>query len=217
MNHNNGRWIFIPMQIKILVQTYTLVRTKAQKDKYRFLPSSTLCPVIADDSIWQKVHRWYHSHILHKCVSDTQAKNHIFNSPCCLFLASLAKCTLGKDANLHTRWRCTKAKIKKCKNANLALLAKMKDCVFFQSLSYDTPASAVLVHFNAPRSSEVFIHVTVWHSVTLSHPTSESTCGWWKHFPLLLVSLCLAEKLAEDLLKSGSEFSGNELLWFSDI
>ena len=106
MNHNNGRWIFIPMQIKILVQTYTLVRTKAQKDKYRFLPSSTLCPVIADDSIWQKVHRWYHSHILHKCVSDTQAKNHIFNSPCCLFLASLEKCTLGKDANLHTRWRC---------------------------------------------------------------------------------------------------------------
>ena len=143
MNHNNGRWIFIPMQIKILVQTYTLVRTKAQKDKYRFLPSSTLCPVIADDSIWQKVHRWYHSHILHKCVSDTQAKNHIFNSPCCLFLASLAKCTLGKDANLHTRWRCIKAKIKKCKNANLALLAKMKDCVFSISFIWHTSVHSV--------------------------------------------------------------------------
>ena len=106
MNHNNGRWIFIPMQIKILVQTYTLVRTKAQKDKYRFLPSSTLCPVIADDSIWQKVHRWYHSHILHKCVSDTQAKTTFLTHLAVFFwplwqnahLAKMQICTLGEDA-----------------------------------------------------------------------------------------------------------------------
>ena len=101
MNHNNGRWIFIPMQIKILVQTYTLVRTKAQKDKYRFLPSSTLCPVIADDSIWQKVHRWYHSHILHKCVSDTFLTHlAVFFWPLWqnAHLAKMQICTLGEDA-----------------------------------------------------------------------------------------------------------------------
>ena len=226
MNHNNGRWIFIPMQIKILVQTYTLVRTKAQKDKYRFLPSSTLCPVIADDSIWQKVHRWYHSHILHKCVSDTQAKNHIFNSPCCLFLASLAKCTLGKDANLHTKWRCIKAKIKKCKNANLALLAKMKDCVFSISFIWHTSVHGVgLLQCTKIFGSRHPCHRmtqcdTVWqncHTRLLSQLFAPVERWMVENFPLLLVSLCLAEKLAEDLLKSGSEFSGNELLWFSDI
>ena len=98
------------------------------------------------------------------------------------FLASLAKCTLGKDANLHTRWRCIKAKIKKVQKCKLGTFGKNERLRFFQSLSYDTPASTVLVYFNAPRSSEVFIHVTVWHSVTLSHPTSESTCGWWRTF-----------------------------------
>ena len=169
MNHNNGRWIFIPMQIKILVQTYTLVRTKAQKDKYRFLPSSTLCPVIADDSIWQKVHRWYHSHILHKCVSDTEAKTHIFNSPVFFW-------PLWQNAHLAKMQICTlktkKAKIKKCKNANLALLAKMKDCVFSISFIWHTSVHGV----GLLQCTKIFgsLHpchsvtqcVTVWHNVT---------------------------------------------------
>ena len=169
MNHNNGRWIFIPMQIKILVQTYTLVRTKAQKDKYRFLPSSTLCPVIADDSIWQKVHRWYHSHILHKCVSDTQAKNHIFNSPCCLFLASLAKCTLGKDANLHTRWRCIKAKIKKVQKCKLGTFGKNERLRFFNlfHMTHQRPRCwFTSMHQDLRKSSSMSQCDTVWHSVT---------------------------------------------------
>ena len=113
-------------------------------------------------AVGKKVHCWYHSHILHKCVSDTQAKTHIFNSPCCLFLASLAKCTLGKDANLHTRWRCIKAKIKKCKNANLALSAKMKDCVFSISFIWHTSVRGV----GLLQCTKIFGSLHPCHSVT---------------------------------------------------
>ena len=102
------------------------------------------------------------THIFCTNAFPTQKRKPTFLTHLAVFLASLAKCTFGKDANLHTRWRCIKAKIKKCKNANLALLAKMKDCVFSISFIWHTSVHGV----GLLQCTKIFGSLHPCHSVT---------------------------------------------------
>ena len=109
------------------------------------------------------------THIFCTNAFPTHKRKTTFLTHLAVFLASLAKCTLGKDANLHTRWRCIKAKIKKCKNANLALLAKMKDCVFSNlfHMTHQRPRCwFTSMHQDLRKSSSMSQCDTVWHCHT---------------------------------------------------
>ena len=157
-------------------------------------------------------------------TNGQQVKMHILTLPS-LFLWSLYFWPLWQNAHLAKMHICTYytkmliiekhtlKKMKKCKNANLAHLAKMKSCTLWQLLWHDEAGSdlsvGVVVFWRTPRFSQFFDSARFSPVFTLD-PTS----GWnfWR-WASSVVSLCLAEKLAKNPLKGRSEFPGNEIIW----
>ena len=109
------------------------------------------------------------THIFCTNAFPTQKRKPTFLTHLAVFLASLAKCTFGKDANLHTRWRCIKAKIKKVQKCKLGTFGKNERLRFFNlfHMTHQRPRCwFTSMHQDLRKSSSMSQCDTVWHCHT---------------------------------------------------
>ena len=87
---------------------------------------------------------------------------------------------------------------------------------YFDMMKQQRPiCRPVLSYFDAPRFSPVFF--AVFGRTKFSPISGASSNFWVASVWRWVVSLCLAEKLAEDPLKGGSEFPGNKMFKYDKM